>query len=463
MFKFLVPTTKEYENKDVLPIRLRWLFQDYKKEYKTDLFIKRKDWDFKREVPRASCDPEVRKQFFEYEEKANDLWYELKKGAFPFHQIQEKWRSDSVSISSVDAFIDIHLKRLKTSTLISRKNSLRTYKKHLFGSTDKTLSVADITNRNCRVVYDTMRQANLSQATINTCLKGIRATYNDMYKHGVSGIKNELKIERGLIKKSRPTIPTILRTEDYIKGIEMVTTQLEWEAMAIGVLSFALRGLDLVDLFKLSSKNIESTKAYKDYFDIYLTTQTDNDSPAWLTLTRSKVPDGSPMAINLYLSGEYTVLLHLLKLSLETTRPKLKTTDSFALTSLYEDFDFNKYRTLTQAQSKAFKKLTGSPYKVIRKSFRTLASVYCNVSTEIGNALLGQENQNISVNYLEMGQLKDHIDSVHQEILRQYKMNDIALRLISRAKTLIVDKSNNLSEITDLDLSYFEWNYEKSI
>ena len=463
MFKFLVPTTKEYENKDVLPIRLRWLFQDYKKEYKTDLFIKRKDWDFKREVPRASCDPEVRKQFFEYEEKANDLWYELKKGAFPFHQIQEKWRSDSVSISSVDAFIDIHLKRLKTSTLISRKNSLRTYKKHLFGSTDKTLSVADITNRNCRVVYDTMRQANLSQATINTCLKGIRATYNDMYKHGVSGIKNELKIERGLIKKSRPTIPTILRTEDYIKGIEMVTTQLEWEAMAIGVLSFALRGLDLVDLFKLSSKNIESTKAYKDYFDIYLTTQTDNDSPAWLTLTRSKVPDGSPMAINLSLSGEYTVLLHLLKLSLETTRPKLKTTDSFALTSLYEDFDFNKYRTLTQAQSKAFKKLTGSPYKVIRKSFRTLASVYCNVSTEIGNALLGQENQNISVNYLEMGQLKDHIDSVHQEILRQYKMNDIALRLISRAKTLIVDKSNNLSEITDLDLSYFEWNYEKSI
>ena len=179
-----------------------------------------------------------------------------------------------------------------------------------------------------------------------------------------------------------------------------------------------------------------------------------------LTLTRSKVPDGSPMAINLSLSGEYTVLLHLLKLSLESTRPQLQTKDSFALTSLHEDFNFTKYRTLTQAQGKAFKKLTGSPYKVIRKSFRTLASVYCNVSTEIGNALLGQENQNISVNYLEMGQLKDHIDSVHQEILRQYKMNDIALRLISRAKTLMVDKSNNLSKITDLDLSYFEWDFE---
>ena len=59
-----------------------------------------------------------------------------------------------------------------------------------------------------------------------------------------------------------------------------------------------------------------------------------------------------------------------------------------------------------------------------------------------------------------MGQLKEHIDSVHQEILSQYKMNDIALRLISRAKTLMIDKSNNLSKITDLDLSYFEWDFE---
>ena len=59
-----------------------------------------------------------------------------------------------------------------------------------------------------------------------------------------------------------------------------------------------------------------------------------------------------------------------------------------------------------------------------------------------------------------MGQLKDHIDSVHQEILQKYKMDDIALRLISRAKTLTVNKDNRLSKITDLDLSYFEWFYE---
>lgn len=460
MFKFLVPTTKEYQNKDVLPIRVRWLFQDHKKEFKTDILIKRKDWDFKREVPKASCDPDVRMQFFNYEEKANDIWYELKKGTFPFHRIQEQWNSGSVRVSSVDSFIEVHLKRLKTSTLVSRKNSLRAFKKHLFGSTDMPLRVGDVTNRNCRVVYDNMRKANLSQATINTCLKGIRATYNDMHKYGVDGVKNELKIERGLIKKSRPKIPTILRTEDYLNGIDNIKSQLDWEAMAIGVLSFALRGLDLVDLFKISSSNIESVKKYKDYFDIYITTETENEDPAWLTLTRSKVPDGSPMAINLSLGGEYTALLHLLKKSLESTRPHLATADAFALTSLYNDFEFGKYRALTQAQSKAFKKLTGSPYKVIRKSFRTLASVYCNVSTEIGNALLGQENQNISVNYLDMGQLKDHIDSVHQQVLREYKMNDIAIGLINKGRELWVREDGSLTPLTNLDLTFFEWFYD---
>lgn len=307
-----------------------------------------------------------------------------------------------------------------------------------------------------------MRNTKLSQATINTCLKGIRATYNDMYKYGVDGVKEELKIERGLIKKSRPKIPTILRTEDYLSGVDKVKTQLEWEAMAIGILSFALRGLDLVDLFKINSNNIESTRKYDNYFDIYFTAESENLDPAWLTLIRSKVPDGSPMAINLSLGGEYTSLLYLLKESFESTRPHLKTSDPFALTSLAKDFDFDKYRTLTQSQSKAFKKLTGSPYKVIRKSFRTLASVYCNVSTEIGNALLGQENQNISANYLEMGQLKEHIDSVHQEILSQYKMNDIALKLIEKGRQMWLKEDGTLKTLTNLDLGFWEWYYKPS-
>ena len=256
MFKLLVPTTKEYEDSDVLPIRIRWRLGKLKKEFKTDLVIKREHWDFKRNVPKASGDLDVRRQFFDYEEKATDIWYEIKKGSLQFHQIQEVWNSGSLKIKSVDEFIDVHLKRLKTSTLTSRKNSLRAFKKYLLGDTKNTLSVGDITNKNCRIVYDNMRKANLSQATINTCLKGIRATYNDMYKFGVDGVKQELKIERGLIKKSRPNIPTILKTEDYLSGVEKVKSQLEWEAMAIGILSFALRGLDLIDLFNLEFNDI---------------------------------------------------------------------------------------------------------------------------------------------------------------------------------------------------------------
>ena len=149
-----------------------------------------------------------------------------------------------------------------------------------------------------------------------------------------------------------------------------------------------------------------------------------------------------------------------MKQSLESTRPNLKSKDPFALTILSNEFDFKAYRTLTHSHSKAFKRLTGSPYKVIRKSFRTLASVYCNVSTEIGNALLGQENQNISANYLEMGQLKEHIDSVHQQILRQYQLNDIAIKLIEKGQQLWL-KEDKVKPLTDLDFSFWEWYYDK--
>ena len=91
-----------------------------------------------------------------------------------------------------------------------------------------------------------------------------------------------------------------------------------------------------------------------------------------------------------------------------------------------------------------------------------MASVYCNVSTEIGNALLGQENQNISVNYLDMGQLKDQIDSVHQQVLREYKMNDIAIGLINKGRELWVKEDGSIKKLTDLDLSFWEWYYQKN-
>jgi len=36
----------------MLPIRIRWRLGKLKTEFKTDILIKRKDWDFKREVPK---------------------------------------------------------------------------------------------------------------------------------------------------------------------------------------------------------------------------------------------------------------------------------------------------------------------------------------------------------------------------------------------------------------------------
>lgn len=72
------------------------------------------------------------------------------------------------------------------------------------------------------------------------------------------------------------------------------------------------------------------------------------------------------------------------------------------------------------------------------------------------NALLGQENQNISANYLEMGHLKEHIDSVHQQTLRQYQLNYIAIKLIEKGQQLWL-KEGKVKPLTDLDFGYYNW------
>ena len=59
-----------------------------------------------------------------------------------------------------------------------------------------------------------------------------------------------------------------------------------------------------------------------------------------------------------------------------------------------------------------------------------------------------------------MGQLKDHIDSVHQQVLREYKMNDIAIGLINKGRELWVREDGSLTPLTNLELTFFEWFYD---
>ena len=134
--------------------------------------------------------------------------------------------------------------------------------------------------------------------------------------------------------------------------------------------------------------------------------------------------------------GRYRVgLLELLKESITVSSPTLISSDSFALSSIATDYDFDTYRRFTQSRSKAFSKLTGKPFKYSRKTFRTKASAVANVSTEIGNALLGQENANISANYLSMEELSDQVNKAHSAVIEDFNVDGLYFQLLRKTAT----------------------------
>ena len=431
MYKLIVPTHKQYNKNKILPVRARWRHKGIKKEFNTGLFVSRADWDFKRQTYKPSADSNFKRQLIELEEKATILAEAIKLGKSDIRRVKELWSSGSLSIESVDEFIQIHLSRLKDSTKTSRINSLRAFKKHLKRDTKAPLLPQDITPLNCRIVRDNMVRDEKAQATINSCLKGVRATYNDMYRHGVEGIKSELKLERGLIKKQRPVIQSILTFEDFKKGISDAKTRIEWEAMAIGLLSFSLRGLDLVDIFKIRKKHFHSTGNLESLSQLSMDGIL-GDQQIELVLSRSKVPGSMPMYISISSGHAVYGLLNLLKESIEVSAPHLTSSDAFALSSIATNFNFNTYRSFTHSRSKAFSKLTGKPFKYSRKTFRTKASTVANVSTEIGNALLGQENANISVNYLSMEELKEQVNRAHSAVLEDFNVDGLYFQLLKK-------------------------------
>lgn len=458
MYRLIIPNTKEYEGNPIIPLRIRWRYNNEKVEFNTGLRIVRANWDDKRRTLKPKSDRQVKNELLAIEEKAEAIWIKLQTGAITFHEIKSVWHSGALKIRTVDEFLNTCLSHLKVSTLTSRRNAIRSFKKHLFGTSGRDLLPSDITSMNCKIVQANIIKKGLSQNTVNSCLRGVRATYNDMVQQGVEGVSGRLILERGLIKKSSTSIPQIIRTHDYLEAIHKIRTQHDWEALAIGFLMFTLRGLDLIDLLKLNHSNFQGVEYSRplDSYSYQLTHFGNEDCDLCLSVKRSKVPSSNPMNIFVggYESSTAIPIFILLRLSLSQSKKEIASRDDSSLTSLSHKFDYSKYRVLSQSYGKKHKKLTGFPLKHLRKTFRTLATVHCNVSTEIGNALLGQENPNISASYLSLSDLNQTVNQIHQTILEKFHINLIFEQLIGKANQL---------GLTKLDSDELLSNYLKSL
>ena len=140
-----------------------------------------------------------------------------------------------------------------------------------------------------------------------------------------------------------------------------------------------------------------------------------------LIISRSKVPGSAAMHISLSSGHAVYGLLELLKESIEISSPTLMSSDPFALSTIATDYDFDTYRRFT---------------------LRTKASAVGNVSTKIGNALLGQENANISANYLSMEELSGHVNRAHSEVLEDFNVDELYFQLLKKTVMSSLSSSN---------------------
>lgn len=433
MYKWVLPNTKEYKGKDILPLRIRWLWKHKKVEFGSGIKVRRTDWDFKRQILKRTASDSLRKEFDLLEQKAHDLWNQLELGMMEWDEVKSKWFSNTQgSVSSLDEVLD-QLNWMKPYTFNSRRNAIRAYKKYLTGDTSSPLLLSQLRPIEMRRVHSAMLTANLSQETINTCFKGIRATINNMAEMGFSNTPKDFKIPKGIIKKNRDIFISTLKEGDWINGINSVSTIGQVEFMAFALLSLALRALDITDLLSLSTKNLynlndKRVRVNIDEFRLFSFT---SEESYYFKLRRSKVPNGIEMRILIH--GFTLPLIELLKMCISVTQPDWGSKDAV---SLYKALDFPNQERLRRRYADGFKKLSGNTFKNIRKTYRTAAQTELGVSSELGNLLLGQANPNISARYLNTDDMQPDVDDAHSKLLEHFKFNPLCYKLFKKAESI---------------------------
>ena len=431
MCKWVLPDTKEYKGKDILPLRIRWLWKHKKVEFGSGMKVRRTDWDFKRQILKRTASDSLRKDFDLLEQKAHELWSQLELGQMEWDEVKSKWFSNAQgSVNSLDEVLD-QLTWMKPYTFNSRRNAIRAYKKYLNGDTSSPLLLSQLRPIEMRRVHSAMLTANLSQETINTCFKGIRATINNMAEMGFSNAPKDFKIPKGIIKKKPDNFVPIIKEGVFLDSVNRISTVGQVEFMAFALLSLGLRGLDITDLLSLSAKNLynlndERVKVELDEFRLFSFT---SEECYYFKLRRSKVPNGNQMRILIH--GFTLPLIELLKMCISVTQPDWGSKDAV---SLYKALDFPNQERLRRRYADGFKKLSGNTFKNIRKTYRTAAQTELGVSSELGNILLGQENENISRHYLNLEKMQKDVDDAHGKLLEHFNFNQLCYLLFKKAE-----------------------------
>lgn len=379
-----------------------------------------KDWDSKT-LRIKNAIPAVSDKLSKIRDNMFHSWELYEAGVFTFDELTRRLTSGNTGEDVLSFIEDIFSVNRTSATTQSYINSVNAYKL-ILGL--KVVTFNHFNYSNISGAINKWNNKGLSPSSIRSYINHIGAIVNEAFRRGLvdSPFKNhpnyrQKKVTR-VIKTATP--------EMFREAIDKVNNIRDFQALAIWLLQFTMRGMYTSDLATMHLHN----------------RQNEDDVEANRYVLHKRHKTGEPMDI-LYSCEPTEGLILSLQNSIRHThnhKPYMIPDRSNPLQLFKYDYDDSKvHKNVWDVYAKRASKLL-LPMKTARKTFESYA-LMLNMTAEIRYRLLGHTDQSIKSHYQnwQWEKLSDKIDDAHIKVLQEFQSKELFNELIDRV-TEVTDK-----------------------
>ena len=392
--------------------------------------VKPSDWD-SRNLRIKGAIPSVANKLSKIRDNMFTSWEQYESGAFTWEELERRLTQSETSNDVLSFVQNVYSSGVTQATQQSYINVVKAYRliMELDNVTFKHFNYSNINQAISR-----WKAKNLSPSSINSYITHMSSIVNEAQRRGL--VSERFIYHRNYRQKIRTRVIDTATPELFIEGIENIKGIYDFQALALWMLQFTMRGMYTSDLAKMHLHSLVNSNKL--------------DKKRYVKYKRSK----SGESMNILYSCEPTEKLILaLQNSFYIThkgRPDLLPDRTNPLQLLIYNFDDARiHKNTWDVYSKRCSKLL-MPMKNARKTFESYA-LKLRVSQEIRYKLTGHVDQTIKKHYQnwEWKELSDQIDEAHIEGLEAFNSKELVNELFMR----IYEVSEEVSENTLLSLN----------
>ena len=348
--------------------------------------------------------------------------------------------------SSVDAYLYSYIKETDTDVTYQTKiTHLNGFKR--WAGIKGDLMFEDVSNILLAKVHKTfkkhVREESRSPRTYNDY---VATTLGIIESARINGITNHNPtIEKKFLKMPIQFTKNVSNSPEQIaSAIEKIDTLEKWQACALWLLMFSLRGLYPADIVRIGEGRVRGDKNPEKNASRSLRNW--HKKELWLDLPRSK--SGEPMFIKIF--PEVLYLIEKLKYSFIYTHAGKKIggedivpdlTDKLAIFDYDNQENSKEHKQLWKTRQNKFKKmnLPEIQFKRARKSFENIANELSEGNMTIVKKLQGRKVDNVldgSYSNYKSPRWIEKLDEVHEKVYKDFGADKFIGQLIAKLEFL---------------------------